>query len=274
MSEKEVYIDISGKCNLYCKSCQVSNRNTKYVDYDKRGMMSPELFEKIITKLKEEIDDFKYVYLYVLGEPLLNSGLPDIIRILHKYNLLAIISTNLSMKIDIERLMYSEPDCIKVSLSGFSQEIYSSTHNGGNIELVKSNLKRISNYNKHNLKRVPVIVGYHGYKNNQGEERRKMYEFCLENEMFFQYMDAGYFNRVKQWKMLEYNENDLSFVRTLYENPEEKLYPPIIDNKEKCAYIENGIFIDYKGDMTLCCIGLDDSAQYGSFLNTSIYGDY
>lgn len=269
-STKEVYIEVSGKCNLRCMSCQVSNRNTKYVNYDKRVPMKKELFESVITKLKSELDDFKYVYLYIFGEPLLNPELPDIVRIIHKHNLLAIISTNLSLKANIEELMEAEPDCIKVSVSGFSQDVYSTTHNGGNVELVKSNLEKISRYNRDCEKNIPVVVGYHGYNNNQGVEREQMKEFCQMQDIFFQYTNAWYSQRVKQWKMLEYTEEDISFVRKLYDNPEEILYPPVVNSTRDCYYIENGVFIDYKGDITLCCIGLNDNASYGNYLCTTL----
>lgn len=269
-STKEVYIDVSGKCNLRCKSCQVSNRNTKYVDYDKRTMMLPELFEKIIIKLKSEIDDLKYVYLYIFGDPLLNPWITDIINILHEYDLLGIISTNLSMNIDFDKLLEASPDCIKISLSGFSQDVYGSTHNGGNIELVKENLKRISEYNMHHEFKIPVIVGYHSYTNNQGVEKEQMQAFCKEYGMFFQEVEALYHNRVKQWGMVEYTPDDITFIEKLYERPEEKMKPPIIHNEKACEYINRGVFVDYKGDIILCCSIFADDATYGAYLDTAL----
>jgi pyruvate-formate lyase-activating enzyme len=62
------------------------------------------------------------------------------IRFLKQNGLYVMISSNLSIKKNLEEVIRAEPDEIKISLSGFTQEVYSRTHVKGNIELVKQNM--------------------------------------------------------------------------------------------------------------------------------------
>ncbi len=80
---KKIYIEITNICNLKCKFCPETSRNKEF--------MSLENFEKIIRKINRVT---KLVALHVKGEPLLHSGLEDILKILEKYNLKTNITTN------------------------------------------------------------------------------------------------------------------------------------------------------------------------------------
>ena len=273
VQDYSVYVDVSGKCNLKCKSCQVSNGNTPYVKYDERGYMDPALYEEIIQKIKRENPLCQYIFLYIHGEPLLNPFIADIVDITHKYNLAAIISTNLSMKINFEKLMKSHPDCIKVSVSGFSQNIYASTHCGGNIALVKDNIDQLCALRNKFKSYTPIMVGYHSYSNNQGQEKINMQCFCKERNVLFQEVTALYSNRIKQWGQLPYTNDDISFVNSVYKEPGSKLHPDLVDEsirKLRCEFIENSLWINYKGDVILCCNVLDDRAVYGNYLDCNV----
>lgn len=60
----EVYIDVSGNCNLRCRSCQVANHRVESFPYWNRGNMSLELFERILDKIQRELPECPGVFLF------------------------------------------------------------------------------------------------------------------------------------------------------------------------------------------------------------------
>ena len=80
---KRIYIEITNFCNLNCSFCAKSTRNKQF--------MSKDNFEHIIKQISNYTD---YVYLHVLGEPLLHPELDEILSICEKFNLNVNITTN------------------------------------------------------------------------------------------------------------------------------------------------------------------------------------
>ena len=222
---KTVQIDISGMCNLKCKSCPVGNSKEGVYTLENRGFMKPDMYERIIQKLKNDLPSVKCVFLYIYGDPFLSPYLPELIRITKRYHLLCILSTNLSMRVNLTEILKANPDCIKISVSGFSQNVYSKTHNNGNIELVKRNMQEIKSIiDEHHLN-MGVLVGYHIYKNNKGEEMERMKKICDDLGFVFQSTKALFFNWFKRMGIEEYDKSDIEFITSYCENPEEILRP-------------------------------------------------
>ena len=70
---KKIYIEITNGCNLNCSFCMHNHRELKY--------MSIKEFETILDKIKGYTE---YVYLHVLGEPLLH---PDVLKMIDLANI-------------------------------------------------------------------------------------------------------------------------------------------------------------------------------------------
>ena len=90
---KKIYIEITNFCNLNCTFCAKSTRN--------KAFMTLEQFESIVAQVKDYTD---YIYLHVLGEPLLHPQLDGILKLASNYNLKVNITTNgtlLLEKLDI-----------------------------------------------------------------------------------------------------------------------------------------------------------------------------
>lgn len=273
-NKKNIYIDISGKCNLRCKSCQVCNHSNGVINYEKRSFMKPELFKKIVKKLKVDFPENKCIHLYNFGEPTLSPYLPDIIQIIRDEGLLSIISTNLSNEKNIDKIVKAQPDNIKVSLSGFTQDIYKTTHNGGDIRLVKSNLYRIRYLLDKFKLNTTVLVGYHIYNNNNGGEYEHMKNLCNELGYLFQPKQALYCNMFKRIGIEQFSKDDIQFIQKYYDNYNEILNPKVINEditNINCNLLDNGLFIDYDGKIILCCSALRDDAKLDlNYLDNSI----
>lgn len=80
---KKVYVEVTNVCNLQCDFCPKTKRTPKF--------LSVEEFSHIIN----EISPFtNYIYLHIMGEPLLHKNLKDFIEIAGEKNVKVNLTTN------------------------------------------------------------------------------------------------------------------------------------------------------------------------------------
>lgn len=80
---KRVYVEITNRCNLACSFCPGTRRPA--------GTMSAEEFRLLAEKLRPHTD---YLYLHVLGEPLLHPQLEEILSVAGEWNFRVCLTTN------------------------------------------------------------------------------------------------------------------------------------------------------------------------------------
>lgn len=160
-------VDILGSCNLVCGSCPHSIKDHGVP----RGSMGFETVKKVIDKIKVESPETTHISLYSWGEPLLHPRIPEIVDYVHGKGIAVALSTNLSLSFDkrIENLVKSEPEYLKISVSGYYPEAYNATHQGGDVELVKKNLYMIRKYMNTYNSNICVDINYHLYRDNNGK---------------------------------------------------------------------------------------------------------
>lgn len=73
-----VFLDPSDKCNAKCGWCPTGNKEAK--KYRKGQLMDWNLYVKIINDLCDMPEPIKTLRLYMMGEPLLNDALPEMIQ--------------------------------------------------------------------------------------------------------------------------------------------------------------------------------------------------
>ena len=83
MRFKKIYIEITNSCNFDCSFCFKTARATKF--------MSPDEFRLVVEKIRPFTN---YIYLHVLGEPLLHPQLDEILNIAETVGLNINITTN------------------------------------------------------------------------------------------------------------------------------------------------------------------------------------
>ena len=83
MQYKKIYIEITNVCNLSCHFCAKTIRPKKY--------MNIEEFNEILDKIK---DYTNYIYLHVMGEPLMHPKINEFIELAFKKGFLINITTN------------------------------------------------------------------------------------------------------------------------------------------------------------------------------------
>ena len=171
-------VDVLSSCNLKCISCPHSIPEHETPG----GSMRFETFTDVVDKIVCESPQTSHISLYSWGEPLLHPKIDKMVQYVHSKGLAVALSSNLSFTFDdrLEQLIKAEPDYLKVSLSGYYSDAYNSTHQGGNIDLVKSNLFRLRYYmDKYNAK-IVVDINYHLYRNNNQKNLQKFTELAEE----------------------------------------------------------------------------------------------
>ena len=104
---ERLYVEIGNICNLSCSFCPKTKRKA-------RQMTSAE-FEEILKKSKGMV---KYLYLHVMGEPLLHPELDKMLMLAKEYSMPVCITTNGTLLSKRGDVLLSHADVIhKVSIS-------------------------------------------------------------------------------------------------------------------------------------------------------------
>ncbi len=80
---KKIYIEITNVCNMNCSFCPKTKRKPEF--------MTVNNFSNIISKIKPYTD---FVYLHVMGEPLLHPNIGEILDVCQEYGIQANMTTN------------------------------------------------------------------------------------------------------------------------------------------------------------------------------------
>lgn len=108
---KRAYVEITNICNLRCSFCPGTRRAGRF--------LPPEEFRVLAEKLRPHVS---YLYLHVMGEPLLHPRLAEILRIASDLGLRICVTTNGTLLAERADLLLSAPALYKVSVSLHSAE--------------------------------------------------------------------------------------------------------------------------------------------------------
>lgn len=250
-------IDVVSSCNLKCLSCAHSMEGKK-----PGGMMRIEDVKRVIEKILHESPNCSHVSLYSWGEPLIHPQIGDIIRLFHDAGIAVGLSTNLSHTDfkKIENAVNAEPDYLKISVSGYYPTAYNNTHQGGDITLVKSNLYRLAYLMRTKGIDSLVDVNYHLYRDNCGDNLKKMRE--LASELGF-VLSTVYALVMPLERVLEHTEGNTDWQTTQLQ---ENLLVSIDEGIEasRSVPLENGCpfkhnQMNINADLTVptCCVVFD-----------------
>ena len=189
MMQKDKYqysVEIAGSCNLRCPSCPVGNMRDKKENRPTQ-LIENDLFYKIIDKIVEESTNKNcFVSVFDWGEPTLHPELPKFISYINQKGLKSRVSSNLNHEADFRSIIKSNPTEFQISISGFSSDIYSTTHARGNIFKVKSHMYKLRQYANQFKSNTEFHVCYHVYKHNFSEDFENMKK--LSEELNFKFI--------------------------------------------------------------------------------------
>lgn len=264
-------IDVAGTCNLRCPSCPVGNFSDAVRP---KGFMELEVFRGIVSKIMaERVAPHPKVWLFNWGEPLLHPDLPEMITLLRQNGLRSMLSTNLNIKKNLEQVIRAQPDEIKISLSGFTQELYSQTHTRGNVELVKTNMVLMRELLDRCNARIEVWVGLHLYRHNL-HESAAIEQLCQLLKFDYRPIPAFFQPLEKMMNLIEgrATQSETELLANLLEHPLAALASkqPSINPGLDCELRFNMTTINYDGSVALCCSVYDQENMLGvNFLDAS-----
>lgn len=108
---KKAYLEITNVCNLSCAFCPKTSREPRFV--------SVEEFSSLIEQVQPLTD---YVYLHLMGEPLLHPQLGQILALCHRAGLKVSLTTNGTLLEKRQELLLCSPALYRVSVSLHSFE--------------------------------------------------------------------------------------------------------------------------------------------------------
>lgn len=244
-------IDIAGRCNLSCPSCPQGNDPVRL----EKHFIEHELLNDILTKATNEAVVFG-CGLFNWAEPFTHPKLPELVKLVNDHDLLCYLSSNLNAVPRLAEVLAEEPHSIRISCSGFTQEVYSKTHKDGNINKVKANMRLLSQLRTPKTK---VHVLWHHYRHN-GCDTQLMRDFCEELGFEFRAVGAYY---MPLETVLDIWDEKLP-MPSLNDN----LHTGLMEHKRLCAGRKmecrnqtQEITIDALGRVQLCC-GVYDANKF------------
>jgi hypothetical protein len=252
-------IEVSGACNIRCALCPSSYARDPGRP---RGLMSVDLFEDILDKIRIER----------AGDEVIHPEIGRLMRSVGRRGMFPYISSNLSLRADIEELVASRPVRLRVSLSGFEQSVYERGHCRGNVELVKSNLREVCRQMELQGIDFPVDIYYHKYTYNCGEDLRACEEFA--RELGFNFVAVwAYVCGIEALLALLAGGADPSLAEPLCIKPEEALAVALGLRAQypDCGLRNSPFAIDIDGSVPLCCaVYLRENYVHRDFLSASV----
>jgi MoaA/NifB/PqqE/SkfB family radical SAM enzyme len=180
LNDVDPSVDVAGMCNLKCISCPRGNEQNQ----PPAGFMSALTYKKVLDKLIREIPLLGSIQLYTWGEPLLNPELPAIVAITREAKVLSAISSNLNYARNLEAVVAARPDWFKISCSGWAEN-YERTHTGGKWKIFLSNLQKLAHLRDTLHPDMQIILNYHLYRHNTGEDYRHIESLCKDLSLIF-----------------------------------------------------------------------------------------
>ena len=105
------YLEITNRCNLSCSFCPKTNRAPRTLTTDE--------FRALAEKLRPYTD---YLYLHVMGEPLLHPELPELLEISDALGFRIVLTTNGTLLPTRRETLLAAPALYKVNISLHSFE--------------------------------------------------------------------------------------------------------------------------------------------------------
>lgn len=262
-----------GQCNLRCPSCPTGNYREIQ---NPMGMMSPELLDQIMAKAKRECI-ISGVGLFNWAEPLIHPKIGEMISAVKNHGVICDLSSNLNDIRNIEQALSANPSSLRISTSGFTQDVYGKTHRGGNIEVVKKNMKTLAELKEKLKISTKIHVLYHRYKHNLDDERL-MKRYAMD--LGFDFIAAwAYFMPLEKMiafldgdptgKMIK--QEDRNVIDLLALHPAEAVKMTREMKSMPCQLKDKQITLDFRGKTMLCCTLYDaDKFGVGEYLSTPI----
>lgn len=216
---KRVYLEITNACNLNCPFC-TNEKGNNFLDLS--------IIKTYIDQIKQYSD---YIYLHILGEPLLHPDFEEILNYLdYKYMKLQLVTNG--------TLLYKYPDILNHTCL---RKLSISIHSINNINIEKNYFETIDKLLEKNIN---TKIELRFYDRNNLSENLNQYLTKLKSKFSFEITTKQNSYKLK--------ENTYVYFEELFNWP--NINDPYISNVGSCHGAIDMIAINSNSDVTICCL--------------------
>lgn len=267
-------IEPTSNCNLNCEFCIRKKIGLPI------GSMSLENFKKILDKL----DCLFKIHLSGQGEPLLNPDIFKMIKYANKKGATIFFTTNgtlLTKKI-ISRICDSDIGEIGISIDSTDKEKYEKIRRGAKFEIVKENIKNLTNELKKRKKKTIISLSCVLLTENSSEVQEfiSLANFLGIKKISFQKIQGKEdylkkYNRKMKQNIIQREEYTLISRIKKAKKLGKKYDITVIFDEEKssgCIWPWRSIYITWNGYITPCCKILNYKKPFfGNILKSNLW---
>ena len=224
---KGVYLEITNSCNLNCSFCSEEKGN-RFIPIEK--------MDKYLDSIKEVSN---YIYLHVLGEPLLHKDFDSIMDLLDEKNFnLQLVTNGILLDKHLDILNHKSLRKLSISL-----------HSISNINVNDDYFRTIDYLIEHNNNK---IIELRFYDLNNLDDKLHEYLNKLENKY--------HFKDTKKDNSYKLKDNVYIYIQEMFTWP--NINNPYIGDIGYCHGLKDQVAILSNGKVTSCCL---DSKSINSF---------
>lgn len=231
---RQVYVEITNSCNLSCSFCIQKHEEKRFLNIKQ--------FEHILIQIKPYTN---YIYLHILGEPLIHPYLDEILTLCEKYAFFVQITTNGTLLKTQKELL------LKHKIRQFNVSIHSFKHQNENyLKEVLETCDELCNQS---------FISYRLWcmKNHQlDQDALKIYQAILDH---YQITELKNYTLAKN-RFISFDE--------VFTWPDMNL--PYITNKGTCRGLKDMLGILSNGDVVPCCLDAYGQAKLGNIFEENL----
>ena len=260
MTPFSVQIDVCSACNMQCNFCFHSDFDAINRSQVKFGLMTFELFSRVIDDMKTSWGEksIKKLRLFKIGEPLLNRDICKMIRYAKESGIAECIEittngTLLNEEINLE-LVGSGLDILNISVNGINESQYKEACNYDmDFEQFRKNIENFYR-NRGNCK---VFIKYSdiGYSEEEKKTFYKLFEDICD-EIFVEVISDNLWQDTN--------------IGTSVANQRKGLYGQELKKKQVCPFLFTTMVINHEGIVHLCCVDWKTEYVLGDLKSESV----
>lgn len=171
-------LELTYKCNLKCSHCYQTESSSELIKYNKDSYVDFFKIKKIIAIMENKFDNFTVCLSG--GEPTLHPNFIEIINILKesKKKIEIILMTNgttLDKLLNKDNNLIEKIDTFKISVDGFSKEIFEKIRGINTYNKIITNLHEILKYDKE------IVLAVSVNRINMEDIMNNLHGFLIEN---------------------------------------------------------------------------------------------
>lgn len=230
-------IEPTRNCNLNCKLCLVSQINSNF--FNKK--LELKTFKNFIDQNPQLI----FIFFAGYGEPCLNENLHKMINYANKKNIITILSTNGTIKLN-----KIKPDFIIFSLDYIDNKKYLE-YKGRNLFNVVIN--NIIKFNKNKKKTITLVQYLINSKNKNYIDKIIKFNNFLKCDFTILKNGIIYTKKAKKFEI----------TKGIYKNSTK-------DSNKNCKFIYYSNKLNHNGTISPCCLDINQEAIYGRIKNNNL----